>query len=69
MSKTATVPLTDEQYVARNGSICPACSSSQIRAGDIEVDGATAWQSVSCLHCEATWNDMYALKGYSELEV
>lgn len=67
MSNT-NVPLTDEQYVAKGGGVCPVCKSTQIEGGSIQVDGPGAWQGVRCLECEATWNDLYALKGYAELE-
>jgi transposase-like protein len=61
--------ITSEQYVAKQGAVCPCCGSSSIRGESIEVDGDGASQSISCDDCEATWIDTYQLIGYIELEV
>lgn len=62
--KAKPLPLTDERYVAKGGSICPFCGSTEIEGDGVEIDGPTATQEVSCGSCEATWFDTYALTGY-----
>jgi len=58
----------DEAYVAASGCKCPACGSLAIEGGFVEVAGRSAHQSVHCQSCDSTWSDVYALKGYSDLE-
>jgi len=61
--------LSVEEYLKRDGLACPACKSRCLDAIDfVQVDGAHAWQRVMCLTCSATWNDVFRLEGYSELE-
>lgn len=61
--------LTDKQYVGKGGCVCPVCQSEDISGEHIEVDAGGAWQEINCGNCGATWNDVYKLVGYSELEV
>lgn len=61
--------MTDKQYVAHRGSRCPSCGSSEDLSGDsFNADGGTASQEMGCNACEASWADLYVLKGYSHLE-
>jgi len=59
--------LTNEKYVAHGALICPSCESMNIESGAVENDCATAWASVKCHDCGATWDDVYALTGYENL--
>lgn len=68
MSTPARSRLTDAQYVARKGNVCPACGSSNLWGHSVDVDGATASQPVECLDCDANWNDAYVLTGYTDLQ-
>jgi hypothetical protein len=61
-------PLTDDEYISKQGSICPACRSDNIEGEDIEVTSGGTYQNCWCLDCHARWVDCYALCGYSDLE-
>ena len=61
-------PIPDEEYVAKSGNFCPSCRSVDTEGGSFEVGGKEAIQEVSCNECNATWNDVYKLVGYSDLE-
>lgn len=62
--------ITSKEYVARKGSICPACDSINIDGtGRNNYDGD--WHSVGirCMACGAEWDDIYTLSGYGGLDV
>jgi hypothetical protein len=59
--------LTSDEY-AKDGGACPACGSDQIGGGPVTIEGAAAFQEVSCLECDATWEDVYRLTGYRSLD-
>lgn len=63
--KSMKTPLTDKNYVKKGGACCPLCLGNQIEGQSIEVDGAVAWQEVSCLDCGGEWQDIYKLAGYN----
>ena len=65
MPPTESMPQDD--YV-KNPNRCPACRSTDIEGGFVDVDGATATQRVRCHECEAEWTDTYHLSGYGDLE-
>jgi len=54
------------RYLDKKGSCCPFCESDAIEGGSFQADGDTVWQSVNCIECDATWDDVYHLK---EVEV
>jgi len=58
--------LTQKQYVAEGGSICPVCRGADIVADHPEIDGAQVWVNVEC-PCGAYWTDVYELTGYDNL--
>lgn len=60
-------PLSEEDYVAKCGGICPVCGSDQVEGGSIAIDGPCASQGVVCNDCNAEWTDVYQLSGYSDL--
>jgi len=61
--------MTDEQYLARRGRVCPSCGGSNLSgAGRPDTENCTAWQKISCDDCDATWNDQYRMTGYDYLE-
>lgn len=63
-------PLMGQRtYLKHGGGKCPACESKAISADELNIDGAQAWCGVSCNDCGATWNDVYKLAGYEELEM
>ncbi len=54
--ETMTTRLASES----NWQTCPSCGSIQIEGGNIEIEDREAIQDVSCLHCHATWIEVYA---------
>lgn len=63
-------PMSDEYYVQKAGLCCPVCRSSNIGAHAIhQAEARTAWQEVRCNACGSTWNDIYNLTGFDDLEV
>lgn len=58
-----------EQYAKDKGIKCPVCGSDDLDVdGDMETDGADAHRPAKCECCGATWNDLYLLVGYDDLE-
>lgn len=56
--------LTEEQkkrYMECRGNCCPACESSDISGGHVEINDGFAWQDVDCKACDAEWQDIYTL--------
>lgn len=66
-NKTQQEPLSNPAYLAKGGGVCPNCRSDQIEGGSIGVDGPVAVQPVVCNDCDAQWNDVYHLAGYTDL--
>lgn len=64
---TEAVEDPQEKYRA-NPCHCPHCGSEDVEGGEVNVDAGGAWQEVTCNECGATWNDVYKLTGFSELE-
>lgn len=60
--------LTPIEYAEKSGLRCPVCEGNEIEGGSIQVDAGIAWQGCQCLDCDATWDDMYELVGYRDLE-
>jgi transcription elongation factor Elf1 len=48
-----------EKYLKNGTNLCPFCESSDIVGGSVEIDGAVAWQEVSCSECGEVWQDVY----------
>ena len=59
-------PLSDAEYVAKGGGVCPKCGSDQVERDAVDVDGPSASQKVWCLNCDAEWRDVYQLSGYTD---
>lgn len=60
--------LSPRKYVASSGCKCPSCFSGNLSADTPQIDGPSVWVGVSCNDCGASWNDVYKLVGYEELE-
>jgi hypothetical protein len=57
--------MTDEEYGAAGGGVCPFCRGEQILADSApETDGVECRQTVRCLDCGEEWTDVYRLQGY-----
>jgi transposase-like protein len=70
MSKASTKkPLTQWQitdYITHDGAFCPYCESNQISGGSIDVEGAAAWQEITCNDCGKAWTDEFKLVSITE---
>ena len=61
--------LTEEQkrrYIAVKGTRCPYCGSQDVTVSDMQADGDTAWQAVTCDNCGKNWTDNYNLSDIVE---
>ena len=56
--------ISDKEYKATGGSICPKCKSDQIEGGSFNVDSNGAAQEMNCLEegCEFEWADVYGFE-------
>ena len=69
MAKTDNQLINNYNYVKTSGQQCPSCESYEITSLDhVEIDNGSAWQEVKCDSCKATWQDVYKLTGYDNLE-
>lgn len=57
-----------KKYVETGGQYCPYCNGKQIEGGSVDIQDAGAVQEVSCLECEATWEDFYKLTEAWEID-
>lgn len=55
---------TPAEYTATSNR-CPRCNSSDIEAGNMDIDTGSAGQEVSCNPCGLAWWDEYELTGYT----
>jgi hypothetical protein len=62
-------PLTDKEYVAKDGGACPNCRGGDVTSSDQRIDGPGGHTDCECATCGATWTDHYTLVGYSNLVV
>lgn len=59
--------MTNEEYVACAGQVCPFCGSSDIEASTLNSEAREAWQTVRCRTCEAEWNDVFTLTSFERV--
>ncbi len=57
-----------KKYVEDGGCSCPFCGSEDIGGDDVTTGGGEAPQEMSCLECNARWNDVYDLVGIEVIE-
>jgi hypothetical protein len=63
-------PMTEAEYVGHNGVICPVCrAEGHIEGGSFDLEEGYAFQDLGCQACGASWSDVYALTGYTMLEL
>lgn len=58
--------MTNEEYVACSGQVCPFCGDHDIEGGSIDIEGRNAIQEMSCSACEKEWYDVYTLTSFVE---
>lgn len=57
--------LSDEEYVAKAGNICPFCQSADVRVIDqTDMTGTDLISPCKCDSCQKWWSDVYRLAGY-----
>lgn len=56
--------LTQREYLAKRGVVCPFCGSDDIEGGSVDIDAGGAFQSISCNTCGREWQDTYRLDGF-----
>jgi len=64
---TSDIGEDDKKHVACQGQKCPKCGSEAISGDEITIDTGHAIQEMGCGDCDATWNDVYALIGFTGL--
>ena len=51
-----------------DNSKCPACGSSMLEGGFVEIRGMEAVQSMGCTDCGASWEEVYAFSRRTTVE-
>ena len=60
--------LKPAYYANLKGQCCPVCRSEQITGHSVVIDAGCASQEITCNDCGSSWNDVYKLIGYRDLE-
>ena len=66
-----TVLLSQRQYLADNGDICPYCKDASERrtcTAEYWEDGGLC-RYLTCVTCGASWREVYLLAHYDELTI
>ena len=56
--------MTDNQYVACEGSKCPFCKSTDLEHTNAVIERDEGWQDVECMECHAIWENHFILNGF-----
>ena len=63
--KPSDVPCTTADpfaaYIESNGIRCPYCLGESIEGGQVDIEGGSASQEMTCLSCDRSWIDSYTL--------
>lgn len=68
LDEQAGASMSQKDYVERHGNHCPVCGSDMIYGEAAETGNGRSVQEMGCHQCHATWNDVYQLIGFSDLE-
>jgi len=60
-------PMTAQEFVDNNNQ-CPKCGSENVSWGQLSVEGDSTFQDASCDDCDATFNTISRLVGYTLYE-
>lgn len=60
-------PMTAQEFVDKNNQ-CPKCGSENVSWGQLSVEGDSTFQDASCDDCDATFNTISRLVGYTLYE-
>ena len=58
-------PMSERDFAARGGGICPFCRHEEPDFDSILIDGDMATQGATCGDCGAQWIEEYTMSGYS----
>jgi hypothetical protein len=67
-SITAVSSWTSGEYAKGEENTCPRCGSDEVTGSEVDVEGERCFQHVYCNSCEAQWDDVYKLTGYTNLD-
>ena len=63
------MPMTNQEYIDKDGQYCPFCESSNIQiTSELNEGIIKIWQSCKCNECNKQWNDVYMLVKYEEIK-
>jgi hypothetical protein len=63
------VGLSQEEYAATNGEICPVCEAKRVaRNGDPKGQHNLLFLGLRCESCGSTWYMRLKLEGYSDVQ-
>jgi len=70
MPENSPKSLTDEAKAAYlvNSDHCPYCGSVDITGGAFEYGCGSVWQTITCMDCDRSWDDVYHLVAIDERE-
>lgn len=60
------IKMSKKEYAENGGINCPCCEGD-VEGSGVEVEAGMAYQEMNCTECDATWNDVYKLISYEEL--
>jgi len=64
-----TTTMSNKEFISHVGLRCPACEKYELESTEsVQVDDGYCWQGMECSDCNATWQDIYHLVGYDNLE-
>ena len=65
MKNVKLTKAQEKYYLKHKGTRCPFCKTDRLHAGELQADGDTIFQDVTCLKskCRHTWTDIYKLQG------
>jgi len=55
---------TQKEHIANGGQSCPKCNSDQIEGSEVTIDTGKTYQEMTCLECNAQWEDIYDLTSF-----
>lgn len=58
-----------EDYVAAEGATCPVCNWMVMSAKEPRYESNKVYVLTECDKCKSTWEDLYELKGYVNLDL
>lgn len=60
--------MDSREYVALEGGFCPKCRTEAVNVGEFKVTGSSVVVRAHCGHCGASWLEVFALSGFTNLQ-